>query len=1016
MATLKWLSDYAAKIGGIKDDPDATEGSYRTPIETMLQDAANEFGADVDILQEPGRAKGLGSPDFRVSSKGGGIVGYVECKAPGANLHELTTKTQIQKYRALSENILFTDSFRWLYLRGGDTVADVRLSDRSDYEAASGMLRTFLTADATRIGNSGHLAAALAQRCAMLRKGLALYKGDKTLRLNGLLGEFRKALDENMDFPRFADVFAQTLIYSLLMAKINSPAGDKLTLSSASERITENFAVIRQITTFLGDLQSRRCKDVRWIVDDILAIINEMDGAEVAKSMSYKKGISDGDDPYLNFYEKFLKEYDPKLRKSRGVFYTPPQVVKFIVRAADDLLKRDFGIPAGFAAQDKVTALDFAVGTGTFMLEMARLMLDGKAPAKRDILARGHFLQNFYGFESMASAYVISHLKLSRFLEDNGIAIHEDERIKVYLTNTLEKVNTQIDLPMLPELASEALDAQKVKDSPVLAIVGNPPYSGHSQNKGKWIKDLLHGIDDGKQVGGSYYKVDGKPLDEKTTKWLLDDYVKFIRFAQRKMDKVPRGIVAIITNHSFLDNPTFRGMRQSLMNTFDALYFLDLHGNTKKGEKAPDGGDDQNVFDIQQGVSVNLLVKSPTAKQKGVFHADMWGSRDDKNAACARESVDTIQWDELNPVSPYYYFIPRNEELEKIYNTFYPISDIFSESRSGILTARDKFTIDFDKDTLRKRVEAFIGMTPEEARRNLGLGADNAGWKVVNARQDLLDSEVGDDNYCGIAYRPFDTRHTCYTGNSSGFHCRPRDEVMRHMFAGDNLGLTTVRQVKSGKTWQHCFATANILESTFISNKTAEVGYLFPLYLYGVEMGKTGKRENFTDAFRRWIDNRYGEAHTPEDILGCIYAALHSPDYRKRYADFLRTDFPRIPFPENNDEFKRLAAIGGELMNAHLLRANYTVEYGELDGDGTSHKMENVRYDEKSERLYFNKAEYFAPIPSEIFNFQIGCYNPLDKFLKSRKGRELSPGDIDTMEKAANAIAFTIKKMAEIDG
>ena len=1000
---MKWLTDYAAKISKIKEDDKATELSYREPIQAMLREAAKAFGADVGILHEPGRTKDLGSPDFRVSSKGGGIVGYVECKTPGADLQKLTTKAQVQKYRALSENILLTDAFRWLHLRDGNAVADVRLSDKREHEAASDMLRAFFSADAAKIGDSKQLAAALAKRCAMLRKGLARHESDgDQSRLNKLLDEFRKALDRDLDFPRFADIFAQTVVYSLLMAKLNSPAGDKLTLATVRGRIAENFAVIRDITTFLTHLEDSGYEDIRWIVDDILAIVNEMDGAAVAESMSYKKGVSDGDDPYLNFYEIFLAEYDAKLRENRGVYYTPPPVVKFIVRAADDLLKRDFGIPAGFAAKDTVTALDFAAGTGTFMLEMARLTLADKDKAKRDMLVRGHFLKNFYGFELMASAYVISHLKLSRFLADNGVVLRRAERIKVYLTNTLENINMQIELALLPKLADEARDAQEIKDSPVLVIAGNPPYSVLSQNKGEWITGLIE----------TYKYVDGKHFGEQKHS-LQDDYVKFIRFAQRKMEDVERGIVAVITNHGFLGNPTFRGMRQSLMNTFDALYFLDLHGNSNKKEKAPDGGKDENVFDIQQGVAVSLLVKNPKAKQKGVFHADMWGLRGEKYAACAQQSIDAIKWQKLNPASPNYYFIPRDERGEKQYNSFYSISDMFSLSSVGIITARDKLTIDFDEESLRQRIESFAKMPPEDAREHFKLGKDTQGWKIALAQKDLLDSQLRADNHCRVAYRPFDIRRTYYTGKSCGFHSRPLSDVMRHLLAGDNLALVTNKREEIQGGWAHALIADVIVEHSLVSPKTTN--YVFPLYLCDSKMGVSERRENFAESFRRWIDSRYGEAHAPEDILGCIYATLHSPDYRKRYADFLIRDFPRIPFPESNDEFKRLAVIGGELTDAHLLRANCAGEYGELRGEGTSHEVEKVRYDENAGRLYFNKAEYFAPLPPDIFNFQIGGYKPLDKFLKSRKGRELSPDDIDTMEKAANAIAFTIKKMAEID-
>ncbi len=1002
---MHWLTTYAADITKTAAVGGATEHSYRTPIEIMLRAASNEFGANVNILQEPGRAKNLGAPDFRVAAADGGVVGYVECKTPGADLQKLTTKAQLQKYRALSENILLTDSWRWLLLRAGKTAAAARLSEKpgkKERDDAAQILRTFITAEVEKISDSKRLAAALAHRCAMLRRGLAQHENDEQSRLHGLLHEFQKTLDRDLDFPRFADVFAQTLVYSLLMAKLSAPEGDKLNLDTARRRIPANFAVIRQIMTFLPEMEDAVYAGIHWIVGDILAIVNAMDKAAVAESMSYKKGVSDEDDPYLNFYETFLSKYDAKLRESRGVYYTPPPVVKFIVRAADDLLRRDFAMPDGLA-QNGVVALDFAAGTGTFMLEMARAVFAGKSAAKRDILAREHFLPNFYGFELMASPYVISHLKLSRFLAENDVALQNGERIKIYLANTLEKIDAQIESAFMPELAKEAKEAQTVKDSPVLVIVGNPPYSGHSQNKsaeqyerehkrikGKrvmgvrdtWIGGLLRGFDGDVKIGGGYYEVDGKPLGEKNPKWLQDDYVKFLRFAQWKMDAVERGIVAVITNHGFLDNPTFRGMRQSLLSTFDALYFLDLHGNSKKKERAPDGGKDENVFDIQQGVAVSLLVKNPAAKKKGVFHKDLWGMRKEKNKACLSGSVNSIKWKTVKPAAPSYLFVPRNGREGKKYKKFYPLRDIFSAGNAGLVTGRDALYIHHTKKEMR------------EALRESGGKYRESPVKPV-------------------AYRPFDNRLIYYDGK---LLARARKETMLHMLEGGNLALATVRQVKAGKTWQHCFSTTVLLESTFISNTTGEINYLFPLYRFHNGMGNIVRDENFTAEFRRWIDARCGKTHSPENILGCIYAVLHSPDYRGRYADFLRADFPRIPFPKENGEFNRLAKIGNALIAAHLLQKNCRGKFAKLRGEGTSHIVERVRYDEDAGRLWFNKGEYFAPLPPEIFHFQIGGYKPLDKYLKSRKGRQLSLHEIDTMEKAANAVAFTVKKMAEIDG
>ncbi|MGI9337336.1 MAG: type ISP restriction/modification enzyme [Gammaproteobacteria bacterium] len=1033
MAAKHWLSRYIDDIGEKRAAGGNTEVSYRTPIERMMEKAAAEFCADVDITHEPERTKDLGAPDFLISAKGGGVVGYVECKKPGADLQKKTTKAQVEKYRALSENILLTDSFRWMHFRDGKITADILLTSKPDKrkrEEFAEVLRRFMMTPPEKVADSKQLAETLARRCVILREGLAMHEDNEQSRLHGLLGEFRRMLDRDLNFPRFADFFAQTLIYSLLMAKLNSPAGEKLTLANVRERIPENFAVIREIAVFLAELADNQYRDIRWIIGDILATINGMDEAAIAETMSYKKGIGEGDDPYINFYETFLAEYDPKLRESRGVYYTPPPVVRFIVRAADDLLRRDFNMPKGLAER-KVTALDFAAGTGTFMLEMARLLFDGKDKAKVNMLARGNFLPNFYGFEMMASAYVISHLKLSRFLTDNGIALQDGESIKIYLANTLEKLDKQIELSLMPSLAREAKAAQEVKDKRVLVIVGNPPYSGHSQNKSEehyyrdhkkikgkrvkdtrhtWIGGLLHGIDDGKNVGGSYYEIDGEPLDEKNPKWLQDDYVKFIRFAQHKMDMVPRGIVAVITNHGFLDNPTFRGMRQSLMKTFDALYFLDLHGNSKKKEKAPDGGKDENVFDIQQGVAVSLLVKNSAAKEKGVFHADLWGARKKKYEECAAQNIGSANWRKLTPAAPFYLFVPRDKRAEKKNGTFYPVRDIFAASSAGLLTARDKLTIAFSETEMRECIKAFSGMPPEEAREHFNLPPDTRDWGVVCAQNDL--SAKGGGGIRRIAYRPFDFRFTYYTGNSRGFHCRPRGRIMRHMLKERNIGLLLSRQQGVAPLSVH---VVNDIVDGHCGTDSTSITYLFPLRLCDGEMNGSAMSENFTAKFRRWIDERYGEAHTPEDILGCIYAVLHSPDYRHRYADFLRTDFPRIPFPESNDKFKRLAAIGNELINAHLLRANCGSEYGELRGSGISNQVDKVRYDENAACLYFNKDQYFAPIPPEVFNFQIGGYKPLDKYLKSRKGRKLSPDEVDTIEKAANAIAFTIAKIGEID-
>ena len=990
---------------------DATEFSYRAPLQALFQAAAERLRADGDIdarleiLHEPKREPGIGAPDFRVAA-GGGAVGYVECKKPGQNLDRLLRREQLEKYRALSENILLTDSRRFVLLRGGAKAAEAVLPDspaRAEVAAFVELLARFLRHPPERVGDAGRLAELLAARCRPLRDCLrALIDRPGAGKLRGLLREFRKCVVRDLDESQFADVFAQTLVYGLFMARLNAPAGEKLDLHVA-RHIPRNFALVGELVDFLPELTRPGSETARWLAEDILAVVNAIDVAALRRSFAFGAKSAREADPYLYFYEHFLAKYDPKLREARGVYYTPPEVVDFIARAARDVVRSDFG--KGGLADEGVYVLDFAAGTGTFLLAAMRLALEGKSESERGMIARERLARNFFGFEFMIAPYAIAHLKLSQYLAAVGCRLREGERLQVYLTNTLEPLPKEAVLPdLLPALSEDTRRAQEVKDkTPILAIVGNPPYSGVSQNRGAWIGGLI----------GDYKRVDGAPLGERNSKWLQDDYVKFIRFAQWKIEQAKRGVAAIVTNHAFLDNPTFRGMRQSLLSTFDRLYFLDLHGNSKKRERAPDGGKDENVFDIQQGVSISILVKNPESKEKGVFHADFWGTRGSKYESCLASTIDSVRWRKIAPSKPQYLFIPRNKAAATAYEKFPRVSEIFRTHSAGIVTARDKLTIGFEKDSLRERIREFAALPPETARDKFGLGPDALDWKVALAQADLRETELDDKRICEIAYRPFDARFTYYTGKSRGFHCRPRNAVMRHMLDGDNIGLVSVRQVAEN-AFTHAIVVDKIIESRMtLSNKG--IGYLYPLFLRDEKSG--AKIENLSPEFRLWIDSRYGRAFSSRDIFNCIYAVLHSPDYRRRYADFLRTDFPRAPFPAAAAEFARLAQIGGALIDAHLLkpRAFQNGALAALRGEG-NHAIDRCRYDEAKSRLFFNAEERFEPLPREVWEFEIGGYQPLKKYLQSRRDRELTLKDAETVRAAANAIAFTIEKMREIDG
>ena len=568
-------------------------------------------------------------------------------------------------------------------------------------------------------------------------------------------------------------------------------------------------------------------KSLQIIVDDIAEILNVADAYKILHE--YQR-TGKGRDPIIHFYETFLATYDPEIRERRGVYYTPEPVVGYIARSIHSILKTHFNLVDGLASEE-VKLLDPAGGTLTFPAEAIRLAADefkekyGTGGLHRWI--KKHILANFYSFELMMAPYAIGHLKIGFLFDELGYKMTDDERFKLYLTNTLEMEEIkQIAIPGISSLSEESYLAGRVKkEQPVLVILGNPPYSGISANINKWTERLLKKDIDGTQ---SYYKVDDQPLGEKNPKWLQDDYVKFLRFAQWKIQTSGYGIVGMITNHSYLDNPTFRGMRQSLMKTFDEIYILDLHGNSLKRETTPQGDKDENVFDIRQGVAIALFIKNTEAKEPEVFHLDKYGLREEKYGWLDQNDFSRENYVKIEPQSPYYFFVKRNTEKIKQYLNWRQINEIFPLNSVGIVTARDKLTIKWSKQEMWNTVLNFSRLEPEMARQAYDLGKDARDWKVVFAQKDLNDSGPEKDRIHPILYRPFDIRYTYYTGRSRGFQCMPRPEVMHHMLR-ENKALIMPKRVETKIPWQHCLCGEGIIEHVTVSLKT--IDYVFPLFL-----------------------------------------------------------------------------------------------------------------------------------------------------------------------------------------
>jgi predicted helicase len=830
--------------------------------------------------------------------------------------------------------------------------------------------------------------------------------------LSGFFNAFKEYLIAGLTQEQFADLYSQTITYGLFAARTRAEGAFKRKL--AYEYIPPTIGILRDVFHYisLGDLSPQ----MEVIVDDITAILNAADINSILEQY-YQEGK--GEDPIIHFYETFLNEYDPETRERRGVYYTPEPVVKYIVKSVHQLLKSHFDLSDGLA-DPSVTLLDPAAGTLTFPAEAIKLAVkeyvEKYGEGGKKGLIRDQILKNYYAFELMMAPYAIGHMKISILLESLGYQLGKDDRFQLYLTNTLEMEEIeQTTLPGVHSLSEESHLAGKVKkEKPILVILGNPPYSGVSSNINEWTEKLLKEDLDGAQ---SYYKVDGEPLGEKKT-WLQDDYVKFIRFAQWKIHKAGKGIVAMITNHAYLDNPTFRGMRQSLMKTFNEIYLLDLHGNSLRKETAPDGGKDENVFDIRQGVAISIFIKNDIKKTHIIKHQDIYGLRKKKYELLDTKNIEGIKYQVINPNKPFYFFVPRSTSNIQHYKTWPSIKRIFPENVTGIVTSRDKFAINFDKSELMSKIRIFHDPSLDDSFVQEALDlSENYAWKVKEQRNEFKKETNLETYIREILYRPFDKRYIFYHPN---IVFRMRTNVMGHMLE-DNIAIASVRQVKSGEEWQHCLVTNTITESCFVSNRTSEISYVFPLYLYPDEeqielfnQNQNGKKANIPPKIFKKLESNYTSTPTPEEIQQYIYAILYCNIYREKYFEFLKRDFPRIPFTTDMSVFNKMSNFGKELISLHLLKSSMLEQPNvKYQGTGSNAKITKTDYDKLRKRIYINEDYFFEGIEPDVWEYVIGCYQILEKYLKDRKGRRMD--DPRHYIRIATAIEKTIEIQKEID-
>ena len=1064
------IKEYITELDKHRDN--ATEHTHRPTLQSLLKNLLK----DVDVTNEPKQIE-CGAPDF-VLTRNKIPLGYIETKDIGKNLDDPAYKEQLGRYTKSLDNLIFTDYLEFRLFRDGKQVSCARIGEVSgnkikqgpgNSDAFTNMLKAFAGYQGQTITSANDLAKRMAHKARMLAAviGKALLEKDNTTgkvrdannTLQNQLNAFRKYLISEIDAAEFADIYAQTVAYGMFAARLHDDSPNTFSRQEAAGLIPTSNPFLRKFFQYIAgyDLDER----IRWIVDDLADVFRAADVGELMKG--YGKATQ-RNDPFLHFYETFLGEYDPKKRKGRGVYYTPQPVVNFIVRAVDEILQTEFGLTDGLADIGKTTVeidgqpstdkrkkgkiekykkevhkvqiLDPAIGTGTFLAAIVQQIYDKYLIKHKGIWAdyvKNDLIPRLNGFEVLMAPYAMAHTKLEMVLRETGCE-PGDDRLRIFLTNSLEEHHPDTGMLFAEWLSKEAEEANFIKrDTPVMVVIGNPPYSGESANKRKWITDLLK---DYKQEPG------GGKLQERNSKWINDDYVKFIRYGQHYIDRTGEGVLAYINNHSFLDNPTFRGMRWSLLQSFDKIYIIDLHGNSKKKETAPDGSADKNVFDIQQGVSINLFIK--TGKKKAgelaqVFHHDLYGARNSKYEFLWDNNFGQVDFQELKPTAPQYFFTPKDYALQAKYDKGFSVNDLFPVKSVGIVTARDTFTIYHTRQNLEAAIAKFRAMDDETARHEFSLGQDVEDWKVALARKDLEDNVFNNNNdkEVLIHYRPFDLRYTYYTGKSKGFHCRPRGKVMRHFLEGENLGLTLCKQFKGSKNYYHAFITREVFESSLVSNKTSEIGYGFPLYRYpdihqqsidGMQKREPNLKADIVQTFAQGLGLRFtpekaddNKTFAPIDLLDYIYAVLHSPDYRQRYKEFLKSDFPCVPYPDDKKQFRELVALGGKLRTLHLLESptldTLITAYPET-GDNTITKPEYKITDTKKRlgKVHINKTQYFTDVPETAWNFYIGGYQPAQKWLKDRKNRPLTYSDITHYQKIIVALTETDRLMQKIDG
>ena len=1031
------ISDFVSKVQSIHGTGNATEHSYRSAFEALFADLG------VIALNEPKRVK-CGAPDFIVS-QGEIVIGHVEAKDLHIGLRNMkdANKNQQDRYRGALPNLIYTNALDWDFYRDGELVASVAIADLatriipkpSEYEALENLLRDFIAQRPQTITSPKDLAQRMAGKAVLIKDVLRkTLDDDADLRseLTAQYQAFRENLIHDITAEDFADIYAETIAYGMFAARLHDQTLDTFSRQEALELLPKSNPFLRSLFGYVAghDLDER----IAWIIDDLARVFRACD---VAKLMEGFGKLTGQNDPFLHFYETFLAAYNPAKRKARGVWYTPEPVVNFIVRTVDEVLQTEFGLADGLADTSKVTIdwdtgqtdkkgkavkikkdvhrvqiLDPATGTGTFLAEVIKQIapkVQGVAPGMWSQYIEQNLIPRLHGFELLMASYAMCHMKLDMILTELGYKpTATPPRLSVYLTNSLEEGEpADQTLPFTQWLSREAKGANTVKrDMPIMCVIGNPPYSGISTNTGNWITSLVE----------NYKYVDGEHFGERKH-WLNDDYVKFISLAESLVVKNNYGIMAFITNHGYLTNPTFRGMRQHLLKSFDGIKIINLHGNAAYELFGEQGERDKNVFDIRVGVSIIIAWRlGDNQDHAKVTYVDLIGSRPFKSEVLANSQFENLGSIEISPRTGYYFFRDFDHSKVDKYYEGPSLENIFMKSSSGSISAKDRINYSFTKSEADEKIRFLARSDEADIRHKFGLKSKDArDWTVPTAKADAI-KHIGSVDLTQNLYRPFDFRWTLYTGQSRGLYASPQREIVSHVRGADSPALVATK-VNRGRSSGYVLCTASVFDF-HIFDTVGDSSSAFPLYLYPDENEfDQERRVNFHsgiyDRFKKKA--KHSEHGIPDEVamFDYIYGVLHCPFYRETYSEFLKIDFPRIPWPSTPKEFWKVAQKGSRLRKLHLMEptAIGNTPYPFIgEGDNIVDKP-RVR----DGRIWINETQYFADTSEVSWNFYIGGYQPAQKWLKDRKGRTLSFDDVKHYQRILKVLAETDRIMSTIE-